>query len=97
MIALLYMNDRRLSTMLGIGVLFCLPVVLDGGIQAISDYESINPIRILTGLPFGFIIGWYLCASLSSRPEKFGFDASQVHLPVGARLSTAVNTQDESE
>jgi len=97
MIAPLYMKDRRLSAMLGMGVLFCLPVVLDGGIQAITAYESINPMRILTGLPFGFIIGWYLCASLSSRPEKFGFDASQVHLPAGARLSAAVNAQDESE
>ncbi|MDP6844056.1 MAG: DUF2085 domain-containing protein [Candidatus Thalassarchaeaceae archaeon] len=97
MIAPLYTSDRRLSAMFGTGILFCLPVVLDGGIQAISAYESVNPVRILTGIPFGFIIGWYLCASLSSRPEKFGFEAADVQLPAGARLSTAENTSDESE
>ena len=97
MTAPLYIKDRRLSTMLGTGLLFCLPVILDGGIQAISAYESTNPLRVLTGLPFGFIIGWYLCASLSSRPEKFGFDASTVQLPAGARLSTAVDSTEESE
>ena len=97
MTAPLYTKDRRLSAMLGTGLLFCLPVILDGGIQAISAYESTNPVRILTGLPFGFIIGWYLCASLSSRPEKFGFDASVVQLPAGARLSTAEKNSDESE
>ncbi len=97
MIAPLYTSDRRLSAMFGTGILCCLPVVLDGGIQAISAYESVNPVRILTGIPFGFIIGWYLCASLSSRPEKFGFEAADVQLPAGARLSTAENTSDESE
>ena len=81
--------------MFGIGLLFCLPVILDGGIQALTAYESSNPVRILTGLPFGFIIGWYFGASMSSRPEKFSHDATRVHLPAGARLSLPVN--DESE
>ena len=97
MTAPLYRNDRRLSAMIGTGVLFCLPVVLDGGIQAVTAYESINPIRILTGIPFGFIIGWYLCASLSSRPEIFDLDASKVLLPSGARLTTPEKFSDESE
>ena len=93
----LYTNDRRLSAMFGISLLFCLPVALDGGIQAITAYESVNPVRILTGIPFGFIIGWYFSASISSRPEKFAHDASKVHLPAGARLSLPENTFDESE
>ena len=97
MIAPLYKSDRRLSAMAGTCLLFCLPVVLDGGIQAITAYESINPVRITTGIPFGFIIGWYLCASLSSRPEKFNLDATIVQLPAGARLSVAEPTMDESE
>ena len=97
LVAPLYVNDRRLSSMFGIGLLFCLPVVLDGGIQALTSYESVNSVRILTGLPFGFIIGWYFSASLSSRPEKFGHDAGQVYLPAGARLSLPVETFDESE
>ena len=93
----LYTNDRRLSAMFGISILFLLPVAFDGGIQAITAYESVNPVRILTGIPFGFIIGWYFSASISSRPEKFGHDASKVHLPAGARLSLPENTFDESE
>ena len=97
LVAPLYVNDRRLSSMFGIGLLFCLPVILDGGIQAVTAYESINPVRVLTGLPFGFIIGWYFSASLSSRPEKFEFDAGRVHLPAGARLSLPVEAFDESE
>ena len=56
-IAPLYSKDRRLMAMFGIGILFCLPVVLDGGIQAISDYESVNLLRVMTGVPFGFIVG----------------------------------------
>ena len=86
----LYMNDRRLTAMFGIGLLFCLPVILDGGIQAVTSYESNNLLRVTTGIPFGFIIGWYFSASISSRPDRFGHDASKVHLPAGARLSTPV-------
>ena len=80
--------------MLGIGLLFCLPVVLDGGIQALTAYESINPLRVATGIPFGFIIGWYFSASLSSRPDRFDLNASLVKLPAGAHLTTG---EDESE
>jgi len=93
----LYINDRRMTAMLGIGLLFCLPVILDGGIQAITAYESTNPVRILTGLPFGFIIGWYFSASLSSRPDRFDLDASLVKLPAGAHLTTGDPLSDESE
>jgi uncharacterized membrane protein len=93
----LYINDRRMTAMLGIGLLFCLPVILDGGIQAITAYESTNPVRILTGLPFGFIIGWYFSASLSSRPDRFDLDASLVKLPAGAHLTTGDTMSDESE
>ena len=91
----LYTNDRRLMAMFTIGILFCLPVVLDGGIQAISNYESVNPLRVMTGIPFGFIIGWYFSASLSSRPDRFGLDAGLVQLPAGAVLRTHDNTESE--
>ena len=91
----LYTKDRRLMAMFGIGILFCLPVVLDGGIQAITDYESVNPLRVMTGIPFGFIIGWYFSASLSSRPDRFGLDAGLVQLPGGAVLRTQDLTESE--
>ncbi|MEE2758566.1 MAG: DUF2085 domain-containing protein [Candidatus Thermoplasmatota archaeon] len=94
-IAPLYTKDRRLSAMFTIGILFCLPVVLDGGIQAITAYESVNPLRLLTGIPFGFIIGWYFSASLSSRPERFNLDASIVKLPAGAVLRVPDFTESE--
>jgi len=94
-IAPLYTKDRRLMAMFTIGVLFCLPVVLDGGIQAISAYESVNPLRLATGIPFGFIIGWYLCASISSKPIDFRLDPTRVHLPKGARLAPLESSEEE--
>ncbi|MEE2812814.1 MAG: DUF2085 domain-containing protein [Candidatus Thermoplasmatota archaeon] len=82
----LYVVDRRMKAMLLIGFVMCLPVILDGGIQAITSYESNNPLRLITGLPFGFIISWLLTSSLASRPAKFNGDASRVILPAGAHL-----------
>ncbi|MFQ5885040.1 MAG: DUF2085 domain-containing protein [Thermoplasmata archaeon] len=34
-----------------------LPLALDGAIQLFTAYESTNPIRVLTGFPFGWISG----------------------------------------
>ncbi|MEE2747801.1 MAG: DUF2085 domain-containing protein [Candidatus Thermoplasmatota archaeon] len=93
----LYRNDKRLLAMCGVGILFCLPVILDGGIQAITSYESTNALRLATGIPFGFILGWYFSASFSSRPNKFDFDASNVMLPAGARLAPPQKAFEESE
>jgi len=92
-----YIKDQRLLAMWGTGILFCLPVVLDGGIQAISSYESNNILRVLTGLPFGFIIGWYFGASMSSKASKFEQEAANVRLPAGARLAPPQKMFDESE
>ena len=92
-----YIKDQRLYAMWGISILFCLPVVLDGGIQAISAYESNNTLRVLTGLPFGFIIGWYFGASMSSKASKFDQEAANVRLPAGARLAPPQKMFDESE
>jgi uncharacterized membrane protein len=35
-----------------------IPMALDGGIQMVTSYESINPIRIFTGYLGGFAIAW---------------------------------------
>jgi len=84
----LYLNDKRMLAMLGIGFCFVIPLILDGGIQAITSYESNNFLRLVTGLPFGFIIGWWFSASLSSRPHLFDNDPRKVMLPAGATLIT---------
>ena len=48
-------------------VVLCLaPVGLDGGIQLISDYESSNIIRFLTGIPAGFIAGLLIAILIKS-------------------------------
>ncbi len=48
-------------------VVLCLvPVALDGGMQLISDYESDNLIRFLTGIPAGFIAGLLIAILIKS-------------------------------
>ncbi len=40
-----------------------LPMALDGGIQMVTSYESINTIRLITGYLGGFAVAWMLnCA-----------------------------------
>ncbi len=43
-----------------------LPMVLDGGIQMVTDYESTNPIRTLTGLIFGIGLSVFVMALFMS-------------------------------
>lgn len=56
-----------------VGAAFVLPMVLDGGIQLVSDYESFNAFRTFTGLLFGFGFSVFISAIiLSSSPyEKY--------------------------
>ncbi len=50
-----HLPDKTKSMILvGMGSIFALPLILDGGIQLVSNYESTNPIRAITGLLFGF-------------------------------------------
>lgn len=46
--------------------LFVLPVGLDGGIQLLTDYESTNLVRFLTGIPAGFIAGFLIAILVKS-------------------------------
>jgi uncharacterized membrane protein len=41
-------------------VLLALPMALDGGIQAITDYESTNLLRTATGLLAGIALAFFL-------------------------------------
>lgn len=48
-------------------VLLCFaPVVIDGGIQLFTDYESTNLIRFLTGIPAGFMGGLLIAILIKS-------------------------------
>ncbi len=56
-----------------VGGVFALPLILDGSIQLVSDYESFNAFRTFTGLLFGFGFSVFVSALiLSSTPfEKY--------------------------
>ena len=57
-------------------LLFLLvPLVLDGGIQLLTTYESTNIRRLLTGILFGYaLVGllWLLLADAYSRGMAYG-------------------------
>ncbi len=57
-------SSHRRGIPLLILLLTLAPMVLDGGLQAISSYESINSIRLITGMVAGFGIGAYVNGSL---------------------------------
>ena len=81
----IYERNQRNLLFWGIGCLSVLPILFDGGIQAISNYESGSLRRIITGTLFGMGFMWFFCASLSAKPSKFK-DESQVLLPANARF-----------
>ncbi len=78
-----YRSNRRTLIFLGILALAIMPLAIDGFTQLLTDYESNNILRIITGIPFGAIISLWFCSSLSARPAKFE-SAGQVRLPSGA-------------
>ena len=82
----IYRDNRRMHVFLGMGLLFVLPMAIDGFTQLLTDYESTNPIRVITGLIFGTGLGLFFASSLSARPQDFEDGAGQVVLPGGARF-----------
>ena len=82
----LYLKDRRMVAMLlliGIGI---APMGIDGFTQLLTGYESTNPVRVVTGLFSGLVIGWWFSAALCARAAFFDEDATRVFLPANARL-----------
>ena len=82
----LYLKDRRMVAMLlliGIGL---APMGIDGFTQLLTGYESTNPVRVVTGLFSGLVIGWWFSAALCARAAFFEEDATRVSLPANARL-----------
>ena len=81
----IYEKNHRSLAFYGLGIFCILPILLDGGFQAISDYESNALKRIITGTIFGMGFMWFFCASLSAKPSLFESEA-QVILPGNARF-----------
>ncbi len=90
-----YFNDRRFLLAFGGIALLLLPTALDGGIQAISGYESTNLKRLITGFPMGIGIGLLFAGVFAANPKPFDFDAGKVILPANARLVPSVETTDD--
>jgi uncharacterized membrane protein len=59
-------RKRELPFLLLMIFLFLIPIALDGGLQFVSDYESTNPMRFLTGSMAGWIGGFLLGAMIIS-------------------------------
>ena len=81
----IYENNQRNLLFWGLACITALPILLDGGLQAITDYESGTFRRIVTGALFGAGFLGFFCASLSARPSFFA-NESKVILPAGARF-----------
>ena len=81
----LYVKDRRMIAMALFISIGALPIGFDGFYQLLTDYESTNPIRLVTGTLAGFVLSWWFCAAISSKTKDF-IDSSQVKLPANAKL-----------
>lgn len=61
------MPDKKKNYVLFIlGALVVLPIGVDGGLQLVTSYESVNPLRTITGLIFGFGFSVFILALLVS-------------------------------
>jgi uncharacterized membrane protein len=90
-----YFNDRRFLLAFGGIALLLLPTALDGGIQAVSGYESTNLKRLITGFPMGIGVGLLFAGVFAANPKPFEFDAGRVILPANARLVPSVEPTDD--
>ncbi|MEE3269946.1 MAG: DUF2085 domain-containing protein [Candidatus Thermoplasmatota archaeon] len=86
MVKSLYLKDRRMAAMLLLITLGLMPMGIDGFTQLLTDYESTNPVRIITGLFSGLVIGWWLASALCARAAIFEDDPEKVTLPANAKL-----------
>ena len=81
-----YFTDRRMRLMVLLLMLGIVPMAIDGFTQLLTEYESTNGVRVITGFMAGFVIGWFVCSALSSKPDLFESPSSVV-LPANSRLS----------
>ena len=85
-IEFLYEKDRRMLAMIIILSIGAIPIGIDGFRQLLFPYESTNSIRLITGMAAGFVLSWWFCAAISSKPNNFE-DAGSVILPANAKLA----------
>lgn len=90
----IYRGNHRTIAWIGFGMLFCTPLIVDGFTQLLTDYESNNFTRPLTGGPFGMGLAILIASMYSARPVKFD-TASQVELPGGAKFELQVELEQE--
>ena len=71
------------------------PIAIDGFTQMLTEYESTNPVRLVTGLIFGTMLAVLLSAMLSARPSDHQGRPELVTLPAGARFSRTLIEESE--
>ena len=91
----IYIRGRRSIAVWLFAAIAIIPMGLDGGIQAISSYESNSFMRLFTGIPFGLFVGLFFSSSISARPKYFDDNPSKVLLPLGARLTKDIGSESE--
>ena len=62
-----------------------IPIGIDGFAQMLTDYESTNLKRVITGFIAGLGLGWLICSMLAAKPEYFE-NSEKVVLPIGSLL-----------
>ena len=83
----IYKKDKRLLAMFVLAGVAAIPMAIDGFTQMLTSYESTATMRMLTGTPFGVLVGTFMAASFSARPALFNLDPSSVILPSGSSFS----------
>ena len=63
MLIALYFSPKFNLIFLGLGL---LPMVIDGGMEIVSSYQSTNVLRVITGLLAGIVVSLYLAHSAVS-------------------------------
>ena len=82
----IYLADKRMLAMLAIICIGLVPMAIDGFTQMLTEYESTNPLRVLTGIAAGIVGGWWFSAALCARTKYFDDDPASVLLPANAKL-----------
>ena len=59
-------KGKEMALLFSLGALFLLPMILDGGLQFVIDYDSFNEFRTLTGILFGFGFSVFISSILLS-------------------------------
>jgi len=65
---------KKITILAIIGGILALPLVLDGSIQLVTDYESFNAFRTFTGVLFGFGFSVFISALILSSSSFEYYD-----------------------